>query len=456
MEVRPGNPRYPYKPPVPLTVIVNPVIEPLDDEVVQINEGCLSVPNLRGEVPRHVNIRRALPRPRRRRARRGQARPDRRHVPARARPPRRRAVRRPRHATRARSPPGRSSSASTATSSWSGARARRAGRLVTTLLVRARPGSAGRRARAGVVVEVEDGRITRSASGAPAPPPRRTAPRRAHAARASPTRTRTPSSAPCAGAPSTAAARSGPGASRCTRLAERLDPESYLALARATYAEMALAGITTRRRVPLPAPRAGRRAATTTRTRWARCSSPPPPRPAIRITLLDACYLHGGIGAHAGGRAAAFLGRQRGGVGRARRRLSTTTDVGAHRRRDPQHARGRPRRRRRPWRRGPPSADGPLHAHVSEQPAENEACLGRLRAHPHRRCSTTPARSAASFTAVHATHLDDGRRAPARRRGLVLLRVPDDRARPGRRDRPDAPRSRTPARRCRSAPTRTP
>ena len=57
IEVRPGNPRYPYKPPVPLTVVVNPVVEPLDDEIEQINEGCLSVPNLRGEVPRHVNIR---------------------------------------------------------------------------------------------------------------------------------------------------------------------------------------------------------------------------------------------------------------------------------------------------------------------------------------------------------------------------------------------------------------
>ena len=57
VEVRPGNPRYPYKPPVPLTVMVNPVIEPLDDDVEQINEGCLSVPNVRGEVPRHMNVR---------------------------------------------------------------------------------------------------------------------------------------------------------------------------------------------------------------------------------------------------------------------------------------------------------------------------------------------------------------------------------------------------------------
>jgi peptide deformylase len=51
------NPRYPYKPPVPLTVAVNPVIEPLDDETAAINEGCLSVPGLRGEVDRHMRVR---------------------------------------------------------------------------------------------------------------------------------------------------------------------------------------------------------------------------------------------------------------------------------------------------------------------------------------------------------------------------------------------------------------
>lgn len=54
MEVT-SNPRYPYKPPLPLTVAINPEIEPLDDEMVEINEGCLSVP-LRGNVRRHVNI----------------------------------------------------------------------------------------------------------------------------------------------------------------------------------------------------------------------------------------------------------------------------------------------------------------------------------------------------------------------------------------------------------------
>ena len=57
VEVEPGNPRYPYKPAVPLTVIVNPVLEPLGEETAEINEGCLSVPGLRGTVERRMAIR---------------------------------------------------------------------------------------------------------------------------------------------------------------------------------------------------------------------------------------------------------------------------------------------------------------------------------------------------------------------------------------------------------------
>ncbi|MGH2967711.1 MAG: peptide deformylase [Solirubrobacteraceae bacterium] len=57
IEVREGNPRYPYKPPIPLTVMVNPVLEPVGDETAVINEGCLSVPDLRGDVDRHVTVR---------------------------------------------------------------------------------------------------------------------------------------------------------------------------------------------------------------------------------------------------------------------------------------------------------------------------------------------------------------------------------------------------------------
>jgi peptide deformylase len=48
--------RYPYKPLVPLTVIVNPVVEPLSDETLVINEGCLSIPDLRGDVQRFCEI----------------------------------------------------------------------------------------------------------------------------------------------------------------------------------------------------------------------------------------------------------------------------------------------------------------------------------------------------------------------------------------------------------------
>jgi peptide deformylase len=57
VEVEEGNPRYPYKPPEPLTVMINPVIEPVGDETVEINEGCLSVPDLRGSLPRHLAVR---------------------------------------------------------------------------------------------------------------------------------------------------------------------------------------------------------------------------------------------------------------------------------------------------------------------------------------------------------------------------------------------------------------
>ncbi len=49
------NRRYPYKPAIPLTVIVNPSWRPVGDEMVTINEGCLSVP-LRGDLRRHVAV----------------------------------------------------------------------------------------------------------------------------------------------------------------------------------------------------------------------------------------------------------------------------------------------------------------------------------------------------------------------------------------------------------------
>ncbi len=50
------NPRYPYKPNIPLTILVNPVLEPLGEERFENYEGCLSVPNLRGVVERWAEI----------------------------------------------------------------------------------------------------------------------------------------------------------------------------------------------------------------------------------------------------------------------------------------------------------------------------------------------------------------------------------------------------------------
>ena len=50
------NPRYPYKPPIPLTVLVNPVLEPIGEEMFDLNEGCLSVP-LRGDLQRRLRVR---------------------------------------------------------------------------------------------------------------------------------------------------------------------------------------------------------------------------------------------------------------------------------------------------------------------------------------------------------------------------------------------------------------
>jgi peptide deformylase len=52
-----SNQRYPDAPPVPETVLLNPVIEPIGDDLEEGWEGCLSVPGLRGIVPRFARIR---------------------------------------------------------------------------------------------------------------------------------------------------------------------------------------------------------------------------------------------------------------------------------------------------------------------------------------------------------------------------------------------------------------
>jgi peptide deformylase len=51
------NQRYPEAPEVPETVLINPLLTPLSDEMEEGYEGCLSVPGLRGSVPRYTQLR---------------------------------------------------------------------------------------------------------------------------------------------------------------------------------------------------------------------------------------------------------------------------------------------------------------------------------------------------------------------------------------------------------------
>ena len=50
------NERYPDAPPVPETVLINPVLKPLSEDMEEGFEGCLSVPGLRGSVPRYTKL----------------------------------------------------------------------------------------------------------------------------------------------------------------------------------------------------------------------------------------------------------------------------------------------------------------------------------------------------------------------------------------------------------------
>lgn len=52
-----ANPRYPDAESVPQTVLINPVLTPLSDEMEEDWEGCLSVPGMRGLVPRYTKLR---------------------------------------------------------------------------------------------------------------------------------------------------------------------------------------------------------------------------------------------------------------------------------------------------------------------------------------------------------------------------------------------------------------
>jgi formiminoglutamate deiminase len=188
---------------------------------------------------------------------------------------------------------------------------------------------------------------------------------------------------------------------RMYELAGRIDPDNYLALARACFAEMALAGITTvgefhyLHHRPGGDPYEDPNALGLALILAAR-------EAGIRITLLDACYLDGGVGESLAAEqrrfgdadAAAWAERVEALAEGPGHRVGAA--IHSLRAVDPEAA-----KIVASW----AAADGrQLHAHVSEQPAENEAVLAAYGRTPTAILADAGA-LAADFTAVHATHL---------------------------------------------------
>ncbi len=199
---------------------------------------------------------------------------------------------------------------------------------------------------------------------------------------------------------------------RMYEVAARLDPDSYLALARGVYAEMALAGVSCVGEFhylhhgpdgrPYPDPNAMGRALIQAAA-----------DAGIRMTLLDACYLTGGLSR--AGHAEPLAGTQlRFGDGDAHRwaarvdslrsdshgMLGTHAQVGAaiH------SVRAVPPEQMRPVVAWAQRHGAPVHAHLSEQPSENEACLAAYRFTPAQLLFNAGVLGPRT-TVVHATHV---------------------------------------------------
>jgi formiminoglutamate deiminase len=186
-------------------------------------------------------------------------------------------------------------------------------------------------------------------------------------------------------------------------IAQRLDPDSYLALARAVYAELALAGVTCVGEFHyLHHASDGDRYADPNAMGHAVAQAAR--EAGIRITVLDTCYLSGGFGADltpaqlrfSDGDVHSWLDR----VSRFNPGDGARLGAGVH------SVRAVPLDAIElvaEW-----AARGvPLHAHVSEQPAENEACraaYGRTPTEVLHRAGAL----ASNLTAVHGTHLTAG------------------------------------------------
>ena len=187
-------------------------------------------------------------------------------------------------------------------------------------------------------------------------------------------------------------------------VAKTIDPNRYRALARATFAEMALAGITAvgefhyLHHGPDGERYEDRNAMGNTVIEAAR-------EAGIRITLLDTCYLRGGIGREpegaqlrfSDGSAEAWAERVEGLEAGDGVRIGAA--IHSVRAVDPEAASVVASiAAEHSW---------PLHAHVSEQPAENEDCASAYGMTPMELLGNAGALSE-HFTAVHATHLAEG------------------------------------------------
>ncbi|WP_345673922.1 formimidoylglutamate deiminase [Yinghuangia aomiensis] len=185
--------------------------------------------------------------------------------------------------------------------------------------------------------------------------------------------------------------------------AGKLDPDTYLALARAVYAEMALAGITAvgefhyLHHAPGGARYDDPNAMGHALAEAAR-------QAGIRITLLDTCYVAGGVGAEPTGTQLRFGDGDADGWAARVDALKPADHlrIGAA----VHSVRGVPADQIPTVAAWTAERGAPLHAHVSEQPAENHACLeayGRTPVEVFEAAGALGPR----FTAVHATHLTD-------------------------------------------------
>src|SRR5215831_58150 len=185
---------------------------------------------------------------------------------------------------------------------------------------------------------------------------------------------------------------------RMYQVAGRLQPDSYLELARAVYAEMALAGITCVGEFHyLHHDTGGARYRDPNQMGLALIEAAA--QAGLRITLLDTCYLRGGL--EPDGSPIALSGERAGELGADEHGM-----LGAHARAGVaiHSVRAVPPDQIQPVVAWSHAFGAPLHAHLSEQPAENEACLAAYGVTPARLLDRAGALGPRT-TMVHATHL---------------------------------------------------